>query len=96
MCPDLEQRRFGVSRGASTLPTAATGPSEAAMGNHMGESPQEVAIVRTPAREPTENMTISLTPFRGDEVAIGGAAGTEEVVVRKRRGGGRLASDPCW
>ena len=31
MCPDLEQRRFGASRVASPLPTAATGPSEAAM-----------------------------------------------------------------
>jgi hypothetical protein len=36
MCPDLEQRRFGASRGASPLPTAATGPSEAAMCNHGG------------------------------------------------------------
>src|ERR1019366_5487131 len=32
MCPGLEQRRFGASRGASALRPAATGPSEAAMG----------------------------------------------------------------
>ena len=47
MCLDLEQRRFGASRVASPLPAAATGPSEAAMGNHTGESTQEVSIVRT-------------------------------------------------
>jgi hypothetical protein len=47
MCLDLERRRFGASRVASPLPTAATGPSEATMDNHTGESPQEVSMVRT-------------------------------------------------
>jgi hypothetical protein len=47
MCLDLGQRRFGANRVATPLPTAATGPSEAAMGNHTGESPQGVSIVRT-------------------------------------------------
>src|ERR1019366_9712106 len=55
MPPDLEQFRFGASRGASPLPTAATGPSEAAMGNHTGESPQEVSIVRTDTGTPARS-----------------------------------------
>jgi hypothetical protein len=41
MGPDLELRRFGASRGASPLATAATGPSEAAMGNHTGHPHRE-------------------------------------------------------